>query len=370
MDNTLRVNQLKVRNFRNIKKLDYSPNKGLNIILGKNAQGKTNILEAIYMLSGNSSFRTNTDKDLVNYDANSFSIRSKYSFSNRDINLFFDYYLKSGKVLLINNKKINLNHSDLLKVVLFTPDDLFLIKGSPSKRRFFLDFILKQITNDYYYYLDNFTKTLKKRNLLIKNDQTNSKSFKIINDLFIEHASKLILLRLNFVTLFDEIAGSIFKKINNDVNNLKIRYALSFPISSDKINLDILSDALSKQLQDNISLELRKKSTIAGPHLDDLHVYLDNRLAKNFASQGQQRNIVITMKLAELYTFKKIIGYYPIFLLDEVLSELDNEKRQLLIDELSQADYQSFLTSVNIDNLILRNANLNYVENGYFLGKE
>ncbi|NLB89021.1 MAG: hypothetical protein GX790_07335 [Syntrophomonadaceae bacterium] len=115
---------------------------------------------------------------------------------------------------------------------------------------------------------------------------------------------------------------------------------------------------------------MRKKSTIAGPHLDDLHVYLDNRLAKNFASQGQQRNIVITMKLAELYTFKKIIGYYPIFLLDEVLSELDNEKKQLLIDELSQAEYQSFLTSVNIDNLFLRKANVNYVENGYLLGKE
>lgn len=370
MDNTLRVNQLKVKNFRNIKKLEYNPKLGLNIILGKNAQGKTNILEAIYMLSGNSSFRTNTDKDLVNYDATGFSIRSKYNYHKRDISLFLDYNLNSGKKLLINNKKINRNHDDLLKVVLFTPDDLFLIKGSPSKRRFFIDFILKQITNDYYYHLDNFSRTLKKRNLLLKNDQTNTKSFKIVNELFVEHASKLILLRLNFVTLFDETAKLIFRKINNDINNLKIRYALSFPVSSDKINLDILYDALYKHLQNKSNTELLRKSTIAGPHLDDLHVYLDNRLAKSFASQGQQRNIVITMKLAELYTFKKILGFYPIFLLDEVLSELDNEKRQLLIDELTQAEYQSFLTSVNIDNLILKNANIHYVKEGYLLGKE
>lgn len=365
----MRVNQIRVKNFRNIKKLEYNPKEGLNIILGKNAQGKTNILEAIYVLSGNSSFRTNTDKDLVNYDASGFSIRSKYKVIDKNINLFFDYSSDSGKILLLNNKKINRNHDDLLKVVLFTPDDLFLIKGSPSKRRYFLDFVLKQVNNDYCYYLDNFTKILKKRNLLIKNDQTNTKSFKIINEMFVEHASKLILLRLNFVTLFDEIANTIFSKINSDKNSLKFRYALSIPIDSEKVNLSILQDALSKQLQNNIALEIRKKSTVAGPHLDDLHIYLDNRLAKHFASQGQQRNIVITMKLAELYSFKKVIGYYPIFLLDEVLSELDNEKKQLLIDELNQGEYQSFLTSVNIDNLSLRKANVDYVENGCFIGK-
>ncbi|HZK42847.1 MAG TPA: DNA replication and repair protein RecF [Syntrophomonadaceae bacterium] len=366
----MQINQIKIRNFRNIEKIEYNPKSQLNIIKGKNAQGKTNLLEAIYMLSANNSFRTSRDRDLLNYNATDFSIRSKYIYQERNHNLFLDFDLESGKSLVLNNKKVNRSNTDLLKVVLFTPDDLYLVKGSPHKRRYFLDFVLKQITNDYNYCLDNFTKTLRKRNLLLRNEQTNTRSFKIVNDLYVEYASKLIILRLNFVALFDEIATSVFYKINDGANQLKIRYALSFPVNSDKINLDVLMNTLIKQLEDNSVLENRKRSTTAGPHLDDLHIYLDNKMARIFASQGQQRNIAITMKLAELYSFKKIKGFYPLFLLDEVLSELDNEKRQLIINQLSQADFQSFLTAVNLDNLILKNVEVDNITNGRLLGKE
>ncbi len=364
MKNTLKIDQLKVTNFRNLGNLEYSPNSGLNIIQGKNAQGKTNLLESIYMMTGNKSFRTNSDQDLLNYHATSFTIRSQYKYEHRNIIQLLSYNANSGKLIKLNNKKVNHSHDDLLKIVLFTPDDLYLIKGSPSKRRSFLDFVLKQITSDYNYYFNNFTKTLRKRNLMLKNEQTNNKSFKIVNDIYVENASKLIFLRLNFITLFDEMAGEIFKLLNDDDNHLKIRYALSFPVNSDKINLDILKNALYAQLEEKSGDELRRRSTVAGPHLDDLHIYLDNRIARTFASQGQQRNIAITMKLAELYTFKEIKGYYPIFLLDEVLAELDSEKRQLLIDELNRADYQSFLTSVNLDKLNLYNININAIIGG------
>ncbi len=366
----MKIDHLKVKNFRNIKNIEYTPSPGLNILMGKNAQGKTNLLEAIYIMSGNNSFRSNTDKDLLSYGATNFSIRSKYNYGERNIDLHLSFNPEAGKLIKLNNKKANRNNQDLLKVVLFTPDDLFLVKGSPAKRRYFLDFILKQMTNDYSFHLDNFTKVLKKRNFILKNDQTNTKSFKILNDLFIESAGKLILSRLNYVAFFDEVAGSIFKDINDGLNRLKIRYALSFPVNNDKINLETLTDALFRQLQEKYDEEQRKRSTIAGPHLDDLHIYLDNRLARLFASQGQQRNIVITMKLAEIYTFRKIKEYYPLFLLDEVLSELDNEKRQLLINQLNQANYQSFLTSVNIDNLELKKAKVYEVINGELIGKE
>ncbi len=360
----MKISQLRVVNFRNIKGLEYHPQAGLNIILGKNAQGKTNLLEAIYMASGNKSFRTNSDKDLLNYDATNFTIRSQYNYEGREFTQLLTYNLNSSKLIKINNKKVNLNHDDLLKVVLFTPDDLFLIKGSPAKRRNFLDFVLKQIISDYNLSLDSFTKLLRKRNLLLKNEQTNSKSFNIVNDLYVENASKLIFLRLNFISLYDEIASDIFMDINNNKNYLKIRYALSFPVNSGKINLDILKNALYEQLARRADLEKIRRNTMAGPHLDDLHIYLDNRMAKTFASQGQQRNIVIAMKLAELKAFKKVKNFYPLFLLDEVLSELDKEKRQLLINELNTAEYQSFLTSVNLDNLNLDNKNIKIIENG------
>lgn len=360
----MKIDQFKVTNFRNIKRLEYIPSPRLNIIMGNNAEGKTNLLEAIYMISGNSSFRTNSEQDLINYEATNYIIRSKYNYLDKDYSLILNYNLNSGKEIRLNNKKVPLSNEDLLKVVLFTPDDLYLVKGAPQKRRYFLDFILKQLNNEYKIILDNFTKLLKKRNLLLKNEQTNSKNFTIVNDLYIENASKLILLRLNFISLYDEIASNIFSQINNQLNYLKIRYALSFPVNSDKINLDILINTLNRQLKEKADLEKRRKSTVVGPHLDDLHIYLDNRIAKNFASQGQQRNIAITMKLAELYAFKKIIGYYPLFLLDEVLAELDNEKKQLLINLLNQADYQSFLTSVNIDNLHVKNTQINNIVDG------
>ncbi|NLJ72131.1 MAG: DNA replication and repair protein RecF [Syntrophomonadaceae bacterium] len=360
----MKIDQLKVTNFRNIRRLEYQPISHLNIIIGKNGEGKTNLLEAIYMMSGNSSFRTNTDQDLINYDALYYIIRAKYNCLEKDYNIILNYNLNVSKEMKLNNKKVALSNDELLKVVLFTPDDLYLVKGSPQKRRYFLDFILKQLDAEYKLILDNYSKLLRKRNLLLKNDQTNSKNFTIVNDLFLENASKLILLRLNFITIYEEIAKEVFKEINNNLNNLKIRYALSFPVNSDKINLDILINSLAKQLQAKSTIEKRRRSTVAGPHLDDLHIYLDNRIARNFASQGQQRNIAITMKLAELYVFKKIMGFYPLFLLDEVLAELDNEKRQLLMDLLINADYQSFLTSVNIDKLNIGDAHLDSIVDG------
>lgn len=366
----MKIDHLKIKNFRNIKNIEYSPHPNLNILVGNNAQGKTNLLEAIYIMSGQNSFRTNADKDLLNYDAANFFLRSKYNYHERSIDLHLNFNPESGKTIKLNNKKVNRSNPDLLKVVLFTPDDLFLVKGSPSKRRYFLDFILKQIIGDYSYNLDNYNKVLRKRNFLLKNGQTDNKSFAIINDLFIESAAKLILSRLNYVAYFDEVVSNLFKEINEGFNQIKIRYALSFPINSDKINLETLTNALYKELQEKFIEEQRRRNTLTGPHLDDLHIYLDNRLVRVFASQGQQRNIVITMKLAEIYTFKKIKGYYPVFLLDEVLSELDNDKKGLLMNKLIAADYQCFLTAVNLDNIDLKGANICTVTAGKLKERE
>ena len=359
----MKLRQVEARDFRNLARLDYQPGPGLNILLGDNAQGKTNILESIYVLSTGSSFRTGQDKNMVAYEKEAFILRGRYDYNDRDFETVLSYNLKEGKNFTLNSKKTSFNNSDRLRVVLFTPDDLYLIKGSPGKRRQFLDFILGQIRSEYGYNLANYVKILKKRNLLLKREQSSTRSFKIIEDIFIENAARVILARINLINILDESSSSIYKQISRE-GQLKTRYAITFPIDSGKINLDILKAALKKQIQEKAEEEIRRKSSLVGPHLDDIHIYQDGKMARYFASQGQQRNIAVALKLAELYTFRKISGFYPIFLLDEVLSELDAQKRQLLLDHLQEAEFQSFLTSVNLSDIEYGQAAISIVEKG------
>lgn len=366
----MKIKKIKIRNFRNLTRIEYDPAPGLNIFIGDNAQGKTNLLEAIYMMAVSTSFRSASDANLVKHETAGYVVGIDYDILDRMLEARIEYRLNQAKMFLINNKKSNQNHKDRIRVVLFTPDDLFLIKGSPGKRRAFLDFILKQLSGDYQYNLDNYASILKKRNLLLKKEQTTAKSFKIINDLFIENATCLIIQRINFINLLDEITGPLYKEINQGQNELKIRYALSFKVYSDKINTEVLQHALRIHIEAHLQEEINRRKTLVGPHLDDINFYQDGRLARNFASQGQQRNMAISLKLAEMYAFKKVKGYYPVFLLDEVLSELDEGKRNMLIQHLLAAEFQTFLTSVNIDNIEKTNEARFVVKEGCLLRKE
>lgn len=361
----MKLQQIEARDFRNLERLTYHPGPGLNILLGNNAQGKTNILESIYLLGTGTSFRTGSDKTLLRYEKQSYALRGRYLCNERNIEAELSYSLKNGKIYKINSKKTTLGNPLRLRVVLFSPDDLFLIKGSPGKRRQFLDFILTQIKTEYSYNLANYVKVLKKRNFLLKKEQYNTRSFKIIEEVFIENAARIILARVNLINTMDEYAASIYQDITNRQGNLKIRYALSFPLDSGKINHDALREALKKQIQEKKEQEIKRKSSLVGPHRDDLNIYQDGRIARYFASQGQQRNLVVALKLAELHTFRKISGFNPVFLLDEVLSELDRGKRQLLLDYLQEADFQTFLTSVYLDDINYKTAVVSKVKDGH-----
>ncbi len=365
----MKISKIQLRNFRNLKKLGYEPSAGLNVLVGNNAQGKTNLLESIFVLATGSSFRSAVDNNLVNYDADGYSILSNYIVSERLFEASLTYQVNGVKRALINNKKISPRHSDKLRVVLFTPDDLFLVKGSPAKRRSFLDFILKQLSAEYVFNFDNYAEILKKRNLLLKKEQTTGKAFEVIDEVFIENAIRLIIQRINFVNILDDINRSVFSEINEGTSDIKIRYALSFAIESDRINEAVLKDALRKSINKNFSSEIMRRKTLVGPHLDDLNFYQDGRLARTFSSQGQQRNLAISLKLAEMYAFKKIKGYYPVFLLDEVLAELDEKKRSLLIKHLLEAEFQSFLTSVDFEEMDSE-ANISLINDGRLIRKE
>ncbi|CFX24885.1 DNA-binding, RecF [Syntrophomonas zehnderi OL-4] len=363
------IKNLKINNFRNLKKVDLQPANGLNIVTGENAQGKTNLLEAIYVLSAGNSFRSGKDLQMINYGATRYQIKASYSCQSRDFiaALVFDGQTKN---LLINQKKVQFSYPDSLKVVLFNPDDLFLIKGSPNKRRSFIDFILQQLSAEYSYDLVNYSKILKKRNLILKTEQTNKQGFTIINQLFIENAVKVIIKRINLVNIIDELAAPLFLEINGGRHEFRTKYAISFPVEDDKINQNILYKSLSEQMEKKLSEEIKRKQSLIGPQLDDINFYLDGKPAKVFASQGQQRNMVICLKLAEVYAFKKVKGYYPVFLLDEVLAELDENKRLLLLKHLEQAQFQSFLSAVNIDAQDDLKAAVFHIKNGQIKGEE
>jgi DNA replication and repair protein RecF len=238
--------------------VDYEPCPGLNIILGNNAQGKTSILEAIFVLATGYTFRKTSDINLINYEKDFFTIQANYSIGESTYDARLDYNRNGSKILKINNKKSQFKHQDRLKMVLFTPDDLFLVKGPPGRRRAFLDFMLRQISAEYSYNMDDFSLTLRKRNLFLKNDQTKSKAFNIINALFVEKACSVIIQRLSFVSLLDDFAAQTYKKINDGKDELRTRYALSFNIDGgDKINTDVLQRAMVKQMNEGMKRKLK-----------------------------------------------------------------------------------------------------------------
>lgn len=365
----MKITNLRIKNFRNIKKIEYQATPGLNILYGENAQGKTNILEALFYLSTGNSFRSNQEKILLNYDSSSLQVQARYIQQERTIDAGISYG-PNAKSFTINKKKAAYKHPDRLRVSLFTPDDLYLVKGAPYKRRFFLDFILGQISQEYLSVMEDYRKILKRRNLILKKEETNSRGFVIINDIFIDLAAHLLISRLNLINAVDEVVQEIYPQINDDNSRLKIRYALSFPIDSGKINLDILKDSLKQQMQAEEEKEKRRRSTLFGPHLDDMNIYLNEQNARLFASQGQQRNIAVCLKLAETMTFKKIKGFYPVFLLDEVLAELDESRSNKLLKYLEKSPFQSFLSSVNLGEFATLNAAISLVKEGCLLRKE
>lgn len=358
----MKITSLYIKNFRNLNQLKIDNIGKINIFSGKNGQGKTNILEAIYNLSTGNSFRTNSDRHMLSFNETFYHINSHYLIDDRLFDIILTFDINKGKQFYLNRKKTSRLHTDRLRVVLFTPDDLYIIKGPPSKRRNFIDFILKQSSNEYVNLLDKYSKILNKRNYLLKKGQSNTNVFKSLNEIYIEIAAQIILYRINFINILDDIASAINKQIND--SNLRIKYALSFSIESDKINLDILQQKLFEEIRKKEEQEIKRKISLIGPHLDDINIYHNDKLARLYASQGQQRNIAIILKLSEISTFYRLKGYYPILLLDEVLSELDHDRKILLMDYLLAADFQTFLTAVDIENINLKNININMVENG------
>ncbi len=340
----MKILELKLNNFRNYEQCSVNFLPGLNFIVGKNAQGKTNLLESLYLISVGKSPRNSKDKQLIKFEQEKSKIEVNFLTlaGKKNIKMFLDRSNK--KAIKINNLNI-LKLTELvgtLSVVYFSPDELKLIKEVPEDRRTFLDVSISQFDKHYLYTLLKYNKILKQRNSILKSfeaNETKKEQLSLFTPQLIECAITIIEKRLNFIENLKIIAKNIHKCITL-TENLEILYSYS-----KKEELSIKED-LELQFNKIIDKELELGYTCLGPHRDDIIFKINNLDCKFYASQGQQRTVALVVKLSLMEVIKNEIGEYPVLLLDDVLSELD-EARQNRLLELTTA-YQTLISCTAI----------------------
>ncbi len=338
------ITNLKLNNFRNYSNTLVSFKFGVNFVVGKNAQGKTNLLESIYLLSVGKSPKNSKDKQIIKFNEEKARIELNFSTlaGNKNIQMYLDKTNK--KSIKINNLNI-LKLTELvgtLSVVYFSPDELKLIKEVPEDRRTFLDVSISQFDKTYLYNLIKYDKILKQRNTILKSldsRETKLEQLKLFTPQLINTAEKIIEKRLSFIAKIKSIAKNIHKNIT-ETENLDIFYSYN-----KKPDISIKDD-LTEQFNKIIDKELDLGYTCLGPHRDDIIFKINDLDAKFYASQGQQRTIALVVKLSLMEVIFQEIGEYPILLLDDVLSELD-ETRQTRLLELT-TKYQTLITCTSV----------------------
>ena len=337
----MKVNKVKLTSFRNYQKEEISFERGINLIYGSNASGKTNLVESIALLSLGKSFRTNEEENLINKES---------SFAKVEIELEKNKKIDLQMIISKNGKKIYCNEiplekfselSGILIAITFIPEDVFLFKDSPNVRRRSIDICLANLYRRYIYYLSEYKSYLKQRNALLKEENISLDLLKIFEEKMIENQYHIVIQRNELFKGLENKINLIFKKISLKEDSIKIKYQTDFLINSNYE--EFKKDAL-KKYEENRENDLRRKSSSIGIHKDDFIVYLNEKDISLFGSQGQNRLVSLSLKLAYGELVKEVINDDPVLILDDVLSELDETHQTSLINAL--LDYeQVFITS-------------------------
>jgi len=337
----MEITNLKLLNFRNFDKLDLNFSKNKNIIIGNNGVGKTNIVESIFVLALTKSFRTNEDELLVNENSDFYKIEG--TIKSNFVNNYKIIYQEKNKVVKINNNKIN-KFSDYISninVILFSINDLKLIKDTPSTRRKLINLEISQLNNDYITYLNYYNKILKQRNTYLKslyNKVINYDYLDIIDNQLIDYGIKIYEIRNEFIIKINDILSKIYISLGG-FEGLYINY------KNDYMNKSL--EDIKKDYKNNVNKDISLGSTQIGIHRDDFIFSMNNKDIKNFASEGQQKNAIIAFKLSELNLFFEIKKEYPILILDDLFSELDLKKIENILNYLSE-NIQTFITTTDL----------------------
>ena len=342
------IEKIKLQNFRNYEQLDLDLNKNINIIYGDNAQGKTNILEAIFLCSFGKSFRTTKEKEMIKFNEDRCLVEIFYQKKDRDGKIKIE--IGNKKQISINGVKIK-KLSELLgniNIVLFTPDDINILKDGPSNRRRFLDMLIGQLKPNYVYNLNMYLKTIEQRNNYLRQIREENKPeemLEIWDEKLTEYGNIIYNYRKQFMDLIAEKINEIHKKITEDKENIKIEYTS---------NCDNKEEYL-KLLKQRRKLDIIKGFTTKGVHRDDFVIYINDKEVNTYGSQGQNRTVVLSLKLAELNVIYDLIGEYPILLLDDFMSELDENRRKNFLKNIENT--QVILTGT--DKIDLQNLEFN-----------
>lgn len=344
----MRLRDLKLTNYRNCKDLELDLRADKILIIGKNAQGKTNILESIYFLSALKSPRTSNNVELINFDADKTLINCNLVKSETDVELDFSYSNEKKRELALNKVKTTpKNFKSVLKTVLFSTADLLLLRGNPSDRRDWLDRAISQVYPAYDNRISKYDKIrIQKNNLLkeyLKTGALNNTLLDVYNEQLVITGSNIIYLRKKFLKEIEKIASEKHRIIS-ETESLKIAYDCSF--LSDETELEQIASAFRVSLEERKIEEMRRGQACVGPHRDDVIFYINGNEAVKYASQGQQRTIVLALKLSELDIITAKTGDEPILLLDDVLAELDDLRQNYLLKSINK-NTQTIITSVD-----------------------
>lgn len=356
----MRAKHLALNNYRNCKNIELDFNNNKTLIIGKNAQGKTNILESIYFLSTLKSPRTSNIKEFVNFDKNNFSAEITIEKSNTEIELGIEYKLDKPKVLKVNGlKTTSKNYKGVLTTVLFSTQDLMLLRGSPQDRRNWLDSAISQIYPAHDERISKYNKIRIQKNNLLKEPDINLALLDVFNEQLTTVGANIIYVRQKFLSELKKYAKTGYLDISKN-EEFDLKY------SFEEKDLNKIVKALKEELEERKFEEIARHQSCVGPHRDDVYFYLNDKDATKFASQGQQRTIVLAIKLAEIELIKNKNGESPILLLDDVLAELDDLRQNYLLSSISD-DTQTIITSVDtllFDNEFLRNVTIFKISNG------
>ncbi len=341
----MRIKSLEIKNFRNIDEMSIIPSKEMNVIYGENAQGKTNLIEAIWLLTGAKSFRGSKDDELRQFGKEKSLISADFIAEEIEKNIKIE--IEEKRKFLINDKRVK-NSAQIagnFNAIVFSPSDLKLLSDGPKVRRKFLDTAICQMYPTYIEILREYTRAVTQRNKILKDykyDSSLSVMLDVFEETIAEKGSKIINYRKRYIEILKEFTPLIYKGITEGKENLEIEYICSFKGENFKEELE------KSRKEDMFSLK-----TSIGPHRDDLEFKINGISAKSFGSQGQKRSVALTLKLSEAEVIKKKTGESPICLLDDIMSELDPGRQNFILNHIK--GMQTFLSCCdpqNVKNLI------------------
>ncbi len=347
------IKSLELADFRNYKELSINFDKGTNILYGDNAQGKTNILEAIYVSATTKSHKGSKDKEIINFRKEEAHIRTCLEKENIEYRVDMHLRKNKSKGIAIDKQKIK-KASDLLgilNVVFFSPEDLSIIKNGPAERRRFADMELCQLDNFYLYNLNHYNKIINQRNKLLKDIYFKPELRETLNiwdSQLVSFGSKIIERRELFAGQLCDIIQEIHSKLSGGKEKLSVIY-----------EPDVSIDHFEKKMRENQEKDIHSKMTQEGPHRDDFTFIINGIDIRRFGSQGQQRTAALSLKLSEIELVKKTTKDTPVLLLDDVLSELDSNRQNYLLNSIG--DIQTIITCTGLDEFVNNRFEINKI---------